>query len=415
MPYKFLQRTKEYLISLPLITWALLSYFINFFMFFVVPSFLDTSQNLKFFPYNIMVSSPIGSDISSIVGASAAWLQSGTIIPSVYPPITLLFFVPFTILSGQALYVFVTLLILACYILITLVLPQRINKQKSISAIALLIFITGLSSYGMQLELQRGQWNVLAFTFCLTAIYIFHEHPKLRWLAYLLFSLSIQLKLYPAIFIFTLIDDLTNWKSNIRRFAGLGIGNILALFILGTGPIVSSGIAIVQTAATHVGLPYNLSITSYAAHILTFGWLPAESSLPQLFLLAVFGACFLVILWQAYKKRPKGFNPIVFLACFTGACFIPAISFDYKLALLPAAMVLVVPAFQSTGERLNRFLLIAIIIIFSGAYTSTLYSYVTKPEWAQYNLPALFVLLIICTGLSFVPSGDVPKKVLNAV
>jgi hypothetical protein len=412
MPYKFFKRVKDHLLSLPLMTWILLGYLVNFFNFFIVPSFLDTSQNLKFFPYNIMVSSPIGSDIQSIVASSYGWLHSGVVPPTLYPPITLMFFAPFTFLSAGAVYAALTLLILACYVLITLVLPQRIGKQKSISTVALLIFITGLGSYGLQLELQRGQWNVLAFTLCLTAIYIFHGHPKLRWLAYLLFSLSIQLKLYPAIFIFAFIDDLTDWKNNIRRFAGLGIANILAVFMFGPGPILTSAVAMVETDATHVGLPFNLSVSSYAAHLLASGILPdnpTAGGLAQLFLFVVFGACFLVILWQAYKKQPKGFNSFVFMACTIGACFIPAISFDYKLALFPTALVLAAPDLLSIGERLNRFLLIAIILIFSGAYTSTLFSYVTKPEWAQYNLPALFILLIVCTGLSCVPTRDGPQ------
>jgi len=287
-------------------------------------------------------------------------------------------------------------------------MPQRISKQKGISVFVMLIFITGLVSYGLQLELERGQWNVLAFTFSLIAIYIFHDHPRRRWLAYLLFSISVQLKLYPAIFVFALIENWWDWKNNIRRFVGLGVVNILALFIFGFGPIMSAAVSMAETPATHVGLPFNLSISSFVFHILSLSflphagfilWLQANNWLPQLFLFVFFVVCFLIILWQAYRKGSKGFNPYVFMACSIGACIIPAISFDYKLAAFPSSIVLLIPALQAFKESGNRFLLILFTLLFSVAYSSTLYPYMYKPEWLQYNLPALFLILTICTIL----------------
>ncbi len=65
--------------------------------------------------------------------------------------------------------------------------------------------------------------ELIAFSLCVAAICIFHRKPKYRWFAYLLFSISVQLKLYPAIFVFTLIEDFTDWKNNIKRIVGLGI------------------------------------------------------------------------------------------------------------------------------------------------------------------------------------------------
>jgi Gpi18-like mannosyltransferase len=79
----------------------------------------------------------------------------------------------------------------------------------------------------------RGYGTTPSLFTCLWAIYIFHFHPKYRIFAYLLFSLSVQLKLYPAIFIVMLIDNWKDWKSILRRFAGLAVFNILLLFIMG--------------------------------------------------------------------------------------------------------------------------------------------------------------------------------------
>ena len=88
-----------------------------------------------------------------------------------------------------------------------------------------LTLVTGLFSYGFQFELKQGQWNLIAFLFSVAAIYLFHQKPKYRWAAYLLFSISVQLKLFPAIFVFTLIDDFTDWKNNAKRIIGLEYSN----------------------------------------------------------------------------------------------------------------------------------------------------------------------------------------------
>jgi hypothetical protein len=402
-------------LQLPLITWVLLGFFLTFLFFFIWPVFFDPKEIMKFDQY-VLVLSPIGHDFREIVGASSLWLHSGVVPATLYPSLTLIFFAPFTLLNYGAGYKILTLIILVAYVLITLVLPQMINRQKDISAFTMLVFVTGIISYGLQFELERGQWNLIAFAFCLTAIYLFHNYPKLRWLAYLFFSISVQLKLYPAIFVFTLIEDWSDWKNNIRRFVGLGILNITALLMFGFGPLLGTVGSMEGIEASHVGRPFNLSISSFILHLLTLSflphkrvilWLQANNWLAQSFLFAFFIACFLIILWQAYKKGKEGFNPCVFMACSIGAFIIPAISFDYKLAIFPATVVLSLPALLSFKENGNRSLLILLTFLFSVAYSSTLYSYMSKPEWLQYNLPALLIILTICTILCRVRSDDI--------
>jgi len=280
----------------------------------------------------------------------------------------------------------------------------------------MLIFITGLVSYGLQLELERGQENVLAFTFCLTAIFLFHYSPRQRWLAYLLFSISVQLKLYPAIFVFTLIDNWRDWKNNIKRFAGLGTVNIAILFIFGLGPVLSMLHNMTYVETTYSKQPYNLSISAFVSRILSLDflpqnqqillWLQANSWLLQFFFLAFFVVCFAIILRQAYKKNAKGLNPFIFLACTIGACIIPGISFDYKLSLLPASVMLFIPVLQAYEHDENKLSVIVLTFLFSTAYSSMLYSYVNKPKILQYNFPALLVLLIICTIISYATTGE---------
>jgi len=90
-----------------------------------------------------------------------------------------------------------------------------------------------LFSYGFQFELERGQFNLIAFSFVMLAVYLFHAKPRFRPLAYVLLILSIQLKVFPLIFLVMFVDDWTDWHSNIKRFAGIILVNISLLFILG--------------------------------------------------------------------------------------------------------------------------------------------------------------------------------------
>ncbi len=272
-----------------------------------------------------------------------------------------------------------------------------------------LTLVTGLFSYGFQFELKQGQWNLIAFLFSVAAIYLFHQQPKYRWAAYLLFSISVQLKLFPAIFVFTLIDDFTDWKNNAKRIIGLGILNILALFIFGFNPILAT-IGSLSRTDFFRGSPNNLSLASFILFFLTIKdllprgslvlWLLRNNWLLQLLFLALFGFCLLSIFFQAHKRKAVGFNPYIFLACIVGACIIPSISYNYKLSMLPASIAISVPEILLNEEGKNRPLIILLAFIFSIAYSSMLYSYINKPEILQNNFPALMLILIICTILS---------------
>lgn len=414
-------RIKNYLLNWPLITWILLGFFITFIKFFVSPIFFHPSLIMQFNKY-IVDLAPIGHDFLEIVSFSSTWFQTGDAPPILYPPFILIFFTPFTFLDYETSYKILTLITIICYILITFLVPQWISKSKEISPFTMLIFITGITSYGFQFELERGQWNIIAFSFSLVAIYIFHNRPTYRWLAYLLFTISVQLKIYPAIFVFALIENWSDWRNNIKRVAGLGILNILAIFILGLSPIqhtIESLVGITSSQA-HIGGALNHSITSFTIfflskkilpHKLVILWLLQNNWLPQLFLFAFFGFCFLVIILHAYTKKISGFNPYLFLGCSIGACIIPSISFDYKLSVLPACIAICIPGILSYREGENRVLNVLLALIFSIAYSSTLYSYVTKPEIIQNNFPALLLMLVICVLFSYIRS-DKAKDII---
>jgi hypothetical protein len=411
MLHVLIRRTKVYFAGLSLTTWALFGFLVPFFLFFVMPVFFDPSLEMKFKHY-IGALSPIGHDFRSIVADSSAWFKQGVAPVTLYPPLTLLFFWPFTLLRATAGYKILTLIILACYVLTTLFLPQQINKQKNLSALAMFVFLTGLLSYGLQFELERGQWNLIAFTLCLVAVYLFHNHAKLRWLGYSLFTVAVQLKLYPAIFVLALIDDWRDWKRNIRRLVGLGLANLVALFVFGVDPILGmiGGQAAKSTRAMQ---RYNLAIPSFVEHVLyqspisrigAAAWLREHIWLPQVLVAGFFLFCLLFILWKSYMNRSKGFDPYVFMACAIGALVLPSISFDYKLSLLPAAIVLLIPAVLPFEQGTSRFWPAFLTFVFAIAYSCTLYSFTNKPEMLQYNLPSLLIII----GISAIAAAAKP-------
>jgi hypothetical protein len=233
----------------------------------------------------------------------------------------------------------------------------------------------------------------------------------------------VQLKLYPAIFVFALIEDWSDWKNSIKRFIGLGLVNTTALFIFGAGNILSTFGAQGSMESSHIGRPFNLSISSLVLHILSLDslphkrivlWLQANSLVPELFLAVFFVVCFLIILWQAHKRGSKGFNPYVFMACTIGILIIPSISFDYKLAVLPASVVLLIPAILALDGSGNNLLLNLFMFLFSMAYSSTLYPFMYKPHWLQFNQPALLLILTICTIFSCLRWGEAAKPLSPA-
>ncbi len=409
----FRRLLENYVLNIPLLTWILLGFLTTFFVFFIIPVFLGPSLTMKFTAY-VPIFNPIGNDFRQIVSSSSTWFRFGTVPTTLYPPFTLIFFTPFTFVSYEIGYKILIGIILVCYLLTTLIIPQLINQNKGIAAFTLLIAITGLVSYGFQFELEQGQWNLIAFFFSVASIYIFHYRPRYRWLAYLLFSISVQLKLYPAIFVFTLIDDFSDWKNNVRRIAALGVFNVLALFIFGPSPILNT-IDSLNKNSYHNSSLFNLSIASFTPLLLGKGILPHKRIIMwvlstgwifQASFFALFSFCFLVICFQSYKRKAIGFNPYIFLACVVGACIIPSISFDYKLSMLPASIAISMPEILLAKDGKNKALLIPLAFVFSLVYSSMLFSYIHKPKVLQSNFPALMLILVICAVLSSIKSQE---------
>lgn len=386
------------------ILWILLGFLVSYLLFFIIPVFLNSEHEMKFFSY-IPTIDPIGIDLKQTTDISKAWFIDHNKENLAFPPIAHLFFTPFSMLAHSNAYIVITIITLAGYFFITFMFPLLIAKEEQISPVILLMFAAGLFSYGLQFELERGQFNVMTMTFCFLAIYLYHYHCKLRYLAYLLFSLSIQFKLYPAIFVFTFMRNPRDWKKNLRRFVIIGLFNVSLLFVLGwdaafgffsgitnqiTGPYIWKG--------NHSAKGFSLFIAKSAKlneYPSILELLASHPLLLEKLCLLFFVICFIVILFFIWKNKTSGFNVYLFVACTIGTFIIPSASMDYKLSILAGPLALffnsVEIKFKECGLTLLQRLM---IFVMSVSYFTILFPCTNRPLLLKTSFPMLMILLM---------------------
>jgi Glycosyltransferase family 87 len=325
-----------------------------------------------------------------------------------YPPFDLIFFSPLLLIDASSFYPWFTLINILSFTVLTFFIPIQISKTKNVSNILLLIFGTGLFSYGLQFELERGQFNVIAATICFISIWLYHHHPKYRIFAYFLFSISIQLKLFPLIFTPMFIHNLTDWKNNIKRITLIIIFNAALLFILGVNTFIKFIKALQEQATSPYIWIGNHSIASFTAQFST--WIAETHSAylfningMQLVLYFLVTILILLIAIQAYYNKTSGVNSYLLLACTLAGLLIPSSSHDYKLSILasPVAIFFSTAPFEK-NIRSPFWLSAPLTTFFSFLYSSTLFSYTNKPYYLDNNLPALLLMLFIVVAFSFI-------------
>lgn len=412
----------EKVLNWPSNLWIFLSFLVVYVLFFLFPLFF-TQLKIHYFTKYIPDAyiTHIGFDLEAFVSRIQDWLVTGQSPYSdgfiAYPPLAIVAFSPLIIIGYPAYFKLITGLTLAAYIVAALLIPLFINCKKN-QALLVLMFITGLFSYGLQFEQERGQFNLSAFTLCLLAIYLYHYHYKFRFFAYLLFTLSIQLKVYPVIFVVMFIRDWKDWKGIMKRFLGLGFLNLSLLFILGHQFFQNFIRAITTYQFEYESSRLeNLSIKGYSYYLATdsFNLGSADLLIPpeifmesaEIFYLSLVGLSFLAVIISAFIKQSRGINPYLLIICTLSALVIPSVSNDYKLSILIAPMTIVLShqtEISGTSRKIARAFL---VILASLAYWSTFYPATVKPDFLDRNFPALIMILFSVTLLNFlVPYTD---------
>lgn len=384
------------------------SFVMGFIVFFFIPVFLNPSNKIAYPNDYIRDTGRIGFDIRSIVIRLDNWYTDGVSPYNdnfiAYPPLALVVLSPFTRLEYPLYYKTIIVATLFCYTATALIISQWKMGHQSRFAVPL-VFLAGIFSYGLQFELERGQFNLIAFTLCLIAIVIFHSLPQYRYTAYLFFALSVQMKVYPIFFIVMFIDDWRDWRGNLKRISGLLAANFVLLFVLGVDLFRDFIRAIASYQFAYDSNRHeNLSIKGFIYSLsngdivaipgATQSVLKQFSTTLEVFFFALLGICVIGIILRSYQLNFKGFNPFLLMACTISALIIPSVSNDYKLSLLIASTAILLANLQNTSERGRKVIFYALTFILTLAYWSTNYPYVLKPELLSRNFPALIIMLI---------------------
>ena len=317
---------------LPLGFWMLLVFSIVFFYYFVQPTFLNEYHELRLFS-NFPELKPLGADLREYIGFSKALVENGSpyIRPNYYPPFESVFFLRFLQMGPDLAYVYLTAISFLCFLAITYLLPLLSAPHHRLSLAGAFVLVCGLFSYGLWFQLERGQFDLIVMALCFGGIFLYQRQPRLRWLAYLLFILSVQIKLYPVFFVLCFATDWHAWKANLRRWVLLGLANFAGLFVLGPKVFMDFINALLeQVSRPSYWTAENHSIHSFVTTLIyeyrgdreLYNLLKLNAGWYQLALLAIFAACFATVLWITYRKRLNPANPYVILLCTIAAMVI---------------------------------------------------------------------------------------------
>ncbi len=408
----------EKLYQLPSIFWVALGLLPPFIPFLVSKIFFDPNLRIKYPEGYIPKLAPIGNDIILTMDAIQMWLQNNQTNQFVFTPVANLIFTPLLLLGYPKYYYVITVATLASYLVISLLAILMSAEKRH----AVIIFIAAISifSYGLQFELERGQSHTIALMLVLLSIYIFHRHKEFRWFAYILFSISIQLKFYPALFVILFVDNWLDWKTNLKRFASLGMANFLLLFLLGFSyfqAFYNHMVFSVGDAEISVG---NHSVRSFTTYLSYSGaglfeggailWIREHIDLISAMLYLYFLICFLIILVNAYRKNEPGIQFDLLLACVIGSLVLPTVNHDYTLPLLTVPFALSISNWHTRHYPWPKFLTLIFTMAASFVYSISLFPINYKPDALKNSLPIIFIILTIVTGLNIAQRKEPMKN-----
>jgi hypothetical protein len=420
---KYTQVFLEFIRRHPVLVCFSAGFLVAYILFFVSPVLLNAKLQFQYLYGYLPSNIQLGLDLRLILKCVEDWITLGQ-SPSAnngvpYPPLFNVLFAPLLLLGFPGYYFLMTAVSIVSYFFLTLIIPAIIPAKKDFSLL-LLFFFTGIFSYGWQFELERGQFNIIVVMLCLLAVYLYHYHEEFRYFAYLFFSIAVQLKIFPLIFIVMFIKDWRNWKDNLRRMVGLCLFNFALLFILGYSifiDFVNIVFSLIDQGSFWIG---NHSIRAFVYNLCIDGlgvfqgsalaWIRQNSGQIEILLLVYFAICFLTIIVISYARNENGFNSYLLLACTIGAMVIPAFSHDYKLAILAAPMSIAFNNIEIAQNYIKRITSFALILLASFAYSVTLYPFKYRPEYLANSMPLLFVILTAAVILYLINKKPVEQK-----
>lgn len=395
----------------PVIVYVLAGYFAVYVSFFLLPVFLNSDRVMQF-PHYIPTYDPIGNDWRISKANLESWSSTGKLLDPMeipYPPLGYILVYPLLFTDAQLSYAIVTVSTVLAFGLATFVVPWLIGSGRNPALqIVTFCFVTGLTSYGLQFELERGQFNVVAISLCLLAVYIFHYQFKHRYFGYLLFLIAVQLKVYPCIFVVLFVANWSHWTRNLFRLAALVSSNIALLFVLGLDRLTELARVLARYSAGRGVWVGNHSIHSFAKGLAgsdlvqkaAWAELFRDAWSVQVLVLAIVLTSALIILLASMSRKQAGVDGALLLACTVLALVLPAVSHDYTLALLAGPMAIYLGQVGTYTDPKRQAVINILVLSLSLAYSSTLFSYVYKPAWLGNNLPMLVIILVVAAVMT---------------
>ena len=412
----------EKLLDLPVAFWVFLSFVVIYAYFFLKPMFLNPTLHIQYIYDYIPTFSNVGVDLKAALWFDERWLilhQSPyDSLDIAYTPFFFILYAPLLLLRYPWSYGIFICILLILFTIANLFVPWLYGKK---SVFPLFLFVIGLFSYGLQFELERGNSNIIAVSLAIIAVYIYHFHNDQRYWAYLLFILSVQIKIFPAIYILMFVKNWRDWKNNIRRIAGLLLANFLLFFSLGYKIFMDFLKALTVWGGEHFPKRYNNSIQGFVRNLASDGFgklgpdiFASHIKIIELSLLALFGACLLAVLLSLYIQNDTRLNPSLLLICTVGAIVIPSVSYDYKLPILIAPFALFLSDISFSGTRLKKTASIALLFVTSITYWYLQYPSIVKPKsLALNNAPVLLIMVLSVTVLNFLAPRVSDEQVID--
>ena len=381
-------------------------------VFLSIPMIVTPERSWSWLPHVPPGASP-GADLAATIGFSREWFledRSPWGTARGFSPFAQLIFAAFMPLPFVASYGTVSLLTLLSHAFAVLAFPSLIGVSRPWSLLAVFLLVTGFVSYGLHFELERGQFNLIAMALTLLAVWVSHGRPRWKLVAYLLFSTAVQLKIWPAIFFVCLADVARGARDAVRAVMWVACINIALLFVLGYRAALAFLPSIAAAAGGQEGSFVNHSARSFTRLSESLApangedsllvWLATHPALVEPGILAVFGGCFAIAVWHAYRAGGAGIRGPLLLMCSLGALVVPSMSQDYKLAVLTGPL-LVFWCYETRPDA-SRWILNAsrVFLTITGmCYGATLFSFSNKVHLVLLNnLPTLVVLMLATTG-----------------
>lgn len=168
---------------------------------------------------------------------SNPYFGGGSLFTSyVYPPIVLILFLPFTILTFQTAEIVWTILSLI-FLLSSLYLLSKIFELRFFSSLNLFLMSLVFISFPSKFSLGMGQINMLVLMLLVISLWFLKQ--KREFASGVLLGVSLAIKLFPVLLpVYFIVDsclrrnDRERWKVSLGIFASLLISVLLVLIFV---------------------------------------------------------------------------------------------------------------------------------------------------------------------------------------